>query len=276
MAKPSFNPRPGSHLVLVLPDLHFPHHDQAALDCVLTAHAALKPKKTVILGDWLDCQVFSDHPVKSYLEECTHSFLDNEIIPCQKTLEQLEKNTDEIIYIEGNHEFRVERTLVKLGGAMSELFHLVSPKALLSQGRKKPFTWIPYIPNGADLAASTYPIANDLRAVHGWSHSKHASATHLEKAKTCSVVHGHTHRRQSYETRDPFTNRALMGWSPGSLCKLQPSYQAGSPTEWSHGFSLVWVTGDKSKWTVYSPRIDQGVCVLPDGRKVDGLKEKVL
>ncbi len=271
-----YQPRPGSHLVLVLPDLHLPYQDQAALDCVMTAHAALKPKKTVILGDWLDCQAFSQHPVKSFAEERAHGFFESEIKPCRELLDELEKNTDEIVFIEGNHEFRLERTILQLGGDMADLFELVSPKRLLSEGRQKPFKFIPYSPRGETLDQSTYKIADDLRALHGWTHSVHASAQHLAKAKTCSVIHGHTHRRQSYETRDPFTNRVLMGFCPGTLSRLQPIYQTNNPTEWTHGFSLIWVSDELDRWTAYSPRIDDGVCVLPDGRKVDGKRSTVL
>lgn len=240
----------------------------------MTAHRELKPKRTVILGDWLDAQAFSEHPVRSYAEERAQTFFEAEVTPCRELLAELEKNTDEIIYLEGNHEHRVERTCVRLGGIMADLADMVSPKRLLSEGRTKPFTWVPYIPQAQIL--SHYKIAHDLLAIHGWTWCKHAAAKHLELAKKYSIVHGHTHRKQSFYSRDPITGHVYQAWSPGCLSRLQPIYQTSSPTEWVHGFSLVWCSDDLKRWTEYSPTIDRGVCVLPDGRKIDGAKEKVL
>jgi predicted phosphodiesterase len=263
-----YQPRPGSHLVMVLPDLHLPHHDSAALECAMKVHALLKPRKTVILGDWLDCEAFSAHPVKSELEERSQTFFEAEIEPCRALLTRLEKNTEEIVYLEGNHEFRVERTVISMGGVMRDLADLVSPRRLLSEGRTKPFTYIPYVQKAQQL--SHHKIAEDLIAVHGWTWCRHAAAKHLEQAKHYSVVFGHIHRAQTATSRDPISGKHYQAWSPGCLSRLQPLYMASTPTDWVHGFSLIWVRDDGSAWTAYSPIIVNGVTVLPDGRKVRG------
>jgi UDP-2,3-diacylglucosamine pyrophosphatase LpxH len=254
---------------MVLPDLHIPHHDPHALACVLEAHAMLKPKRTVILGDWLDCEAFSSHQVSSRAEERAQTFNEGEIQPCRRLLAKLEENTDEVIYIEGNHEFRVERTVVREGGVLLDLADLVSPRRLLSEGRGKPFTYVAYTQKPGQPLPH-YKIAKDLIAIHGWSFAKHAAAKHLDIARTVSVVHGHTHRRQSFELPEPLTGRTLVAWSPGCLARKQPLYMAHTPTEWAHGFSLVWVNQERDDWTEYSPRIKGKGVVLPDGRKVSG------
>lgn len=269
----SLEPRKGSHLCFVVPDIHFPHHDPAALDCVLLAHAALKPKRTIILGDMLDAQAFSAHPVKSLAEERAGTFFESEILPAREFLSRLEENTDQIDMLEGNHEQRVERTILNMGGVMEDLADLVSPQRLLSEGRTKPFAYVPYAPKSGVLPH--VKIAKDLIAVHGWTWCRHAAAKHLDQSRNRSVVFGHIHRKQSYMTRDPIDNRTLQAWSPGCLSKLQPLYQTSSPTEWVHGFSLVWVTDDLERWTSYSPTIDRGVCVLPSGQKCDATRETV-
>ena len=257
-----YGPRAGSHLVFVLPDIHFPHQDPEALECALQAHALLRPRRTVFLGDVLDAQAFSEHPVKSHAERRAGTFYETEVEPARALLERVEENTDEIAFIEGNHEFRVERAMVNLG-LEEDLAALVSPRRLLSEGRTKPFTWIPY-----SGTLPHYQIAQDLIAVHGWSWCRHAAAKHLELARSRSVVFGHVHRAQSFSTRDPITDRIVRAWTPGCLSRLQPLYQTSSPTEWIHGFSLVWVSDDLERWTSYSPTISRGQCVLPDGRKV--------
>jgi len=261
-----YTPRNGSHLVMVLPDLHVPHHDKHALACALRVHEIMKPKRTVILGDWLDCEAWSQHPVSSRAQERAMTFFEGEVEPCRKILKKLEENTEEIIYLEGNHEFRVERLVTSMKGVMLDVADLVSPQRLLSRDRDKQFTYIPYIPTGGVLPH--YRIAKDLIAVHGWSFARHAAAKHLEIAKHYSVVFGHIHRKQEFTARDPIAGRTYKAWSPGCLSKLQPLYMNHNPTDWVHGFSLIWVTDNRERWTEYSPMIINGSCVLPDGRKV--------
>lgn len=265
---PKYGPKPGSHLVMVLPDLHFPYHDPAALQAALDAHALYKPKKTIILGDWLDCTGFSAHAKKSKKELLSGSFKDTEVDPCRRTLDKLEKNTQEIIYLEGNHEFRVERMILQYPDILAAVEDLINPKLLLSEGRKKPFTWVSYVPNGQIL--SHYRIANDLIAVHGWTHAKNAAAKMVSLSKKWSIIYGHTHRQQLDSDRDPIDGAGITAWSPGCLSKLQPLYMHSTPTSWRHGFSLIWVKNDLSNWTQYTVTINNGICVLPDGRKIDG------
>jgi predicted phosphodiesterase len=106
-----------------------------------------------------------------------------------------------------------------------------------------------------------------LVAIHGWSHAKHAAAKHLELSVSQSVLHGHTHRHQVFTVRDPWSNKIVKSFCPGTLSQLQPIYaHGGSPTSWVHGFTLVYV-GEHS-WTEYNVTISNGACVLPDGREL--------
>jgi len=272
--------RTGSHLVMVLPDLHLPTHDKSALRIVLKAFDHLKPQRVVILGDWLDAAFASAHPASSREEAEQGSYISDEIEPCRRLLEQLEEHAKEIIYLEGNHEFRVERLIARDRGAWLSIPELVLPKTLLSMGRKKKFTWIPYQHNasrGGAYQLPHYQIAEGLVAVHGWSTSKYSARKHLDLIKGWSIVYGHTHRAQSDTVRHPMTGRINQAWSPGCLSSLQPMWQHGSPTEWVHGFSLIYCRNDMSKWTGYTVTIDQGECILPDGTKVTdgGVKKPI-
>ena len=250
-------------LVLVLPDLHIPHHDEAALSCVLQAYKLLKPDEVVVLGDWLDCETFSSHPKSSMAELRAHKFIDDELTPCRKILDQLQAHKNALVYVEGNHEQRIERFAVALGGSLGpDIYNLVSPARLLGAGRNK-WTWIPYT---SELAH--YKITDDLWAIHGWSFAKSAARVHQDRAVSVSIVHGHTHRQQSEARRDPANGKVLKAWSPGCLSKLQPLYRQQHPTSWVHGFSLVYI-GPRS-WTDYTVTIHDGECVLPDGRLIKG------
>jgi len=250
--------------VLVLPDLHIPHHDRAALACVFKAYEHLRPDEVVILGDWLDCEQFSTHPKSSMAEVRAHRFVDDELQPCIEALDRLQARGNSLVYIEGNHEQRIERFAISLGDGLGpELYALVCPRAIFAQGRKR-FTWIPY---KSQLAH--YEITPDLWALHGWSFAKSAARIHQDRAVSVSVVYGHTHRQQSEARRDPASGRVLKAWSPGCLCKLQPLYRQNMPTSWVQGFSIVYI-GSGGRWTDYTVTIQDGECVLPDGRQIKG------
>lgn len=270
------NPRKGSHAVLILPDLHLPLHDKAALRVVLRAYEKIKPSRVVILGDWLDAAFASSHPVSSREEAekngSTGGYLQNEIEPCRRILEQLEEHSDEVIYLEGNHEFRVERLISRERGAWLAIPDLVLPSKLLSVGRKEKFTWVPYQHEATAKTAYRLPhykIAEGLIAVHGWSTAKNAAAKHLELVRGYSIVYGHTHRAQAESIRHPMTGHVLKSWSPGCLSSLQPMWMHTKPTEWVHGFSVVYCRNDLSAWTAYTITIDHDQCILPDGTKID-------
>lgn len=246
---------------MVLPDLHVPHHDRAALACVLRAYEILKPDEVVVLGDWLDCESFSRHPRGSMAELRAHKFIDEEVAPCVEILDKLQANENKLVYVEGNHEQRIERFAAALGNDLGrDIYSLISPERLLRANRKN-FVWIPYT---SELAH--YEITPDLWALHGWSFAKSAARIHLDRAVSVSIVYGHTHRQQSEARRDPASGRVLKAWSPGCLSKLQPIYRQNLPTSWVHGFSLVYVGANG--WTEYTVTIDSGSCVLPDGREI--------
>lgn len=275
--KKSSSNRKGSHLVMVLPDLHLPVHDRSALRIVLKAFDHLKPRRVVILGDWLDAAFASAHPASSREEAKQGGYIANEIEPCRRLLQQFEEHAEQVIYLEGNHEFRVERLITREKGAWLAIPELVLPKQLLSMDRKKEFIWVPYQHNASKDAYRLphYKIADGLIAVHGWSTSKYAARKHLDLVRGWSIVHGHTHRAQSDTVRHPMTGNINQAWSPGCLAQLQPMWQHSSPTEWVHGFSLVYCRDDLSRWTSYTVTIDRGECILPDGTKItDGGTKK--
>lgn len=263
MGLPGISGGPGSHLVVVLPDLHIPYHDKKVLECVLRAIEYLQPYKTVVLGDWLDCDSFSKHPKKTMRELKAVEYRRDEIDPCNVILDEIQNWCKKLVFIEGNHEFRVERMAAEFGAILGpDIFDLMSPQTLLSAGRTN-FEWVPY---GECLPR--HEITPNLIAVHGWSHSTHAAATHLKQAKTCSIVHGHTHRYGVASSRNALTGEIYRGWSPGCLSKLQPMYRHQSPTNWCNGFSIIYVGQDPRDWSEYHVLIQNGRCILPDGKEI--------
>lgn len=229
----------------------------------------LAPRKLTVLGDGLDAERFSRHRKRSRKERVSTSFFESEVRPMRDLLDYAERcGVEEITYLEGNHEERVERWITEEGGVWEDVADLIQPQALLEKGRAAKFSWVPYVPG--DGSIQHVHLADDLIATHGWSCCKHAAAKHLADVGTASVIFGHIHRRQSATLRDPLSGRVRHGWCPGTLSKLQPIWCTPHPTQWSHGFSLVWSSNSGDSWTAYTPAIERGRCILPDGTKVSG------
>jgi hypothetical protein len=263
-----------AELWFAFPDIHFPLQDKKALAVAVKAHKLLNPDNTVFLGDVLDCSIFSSHANKTIAESQTYDFKKVEIDPANELLDIVQKNTKKNTYLlEGNHEWRVERWAANNNRVGESIYDLISPKATLSQGRKN-FTYIPYTPVSGNMSNFLQIAPNNkkmktggLVAIHGWSHAKHSSYRHLELSRTQSILHGHVHRQQSIATRDPWHNRVIKAFCPGTLSVLQPLYaHGGTPTDWVHGFAIIYV-GTRS-WTEYNITIVNNQCVLPCGTEI--------
>ncbi len=246
-----------------LPDAHFPDHHVPSLRCVLKAMEMLRPKNVGILGDWSDCGLFSPH-AKTDLDLQSYCYFKDEVEPIRYYLQEFRKHTERIVFLEGNHEFWVRRWLAR--NAQGRL--ALSLEKVLPLDRciaDDIDVWVPWEAKGI----SKYAITPNLWAVHGWSHSKHAAMAHLDKARNLSVIHGHTHREQSYATRLASTDERIVAWSPGCLCNYSPRYLHTGPDGWLRGFSVMYISqSDPNRWTEYTVNIDDaGRATLPDGRQ---------
>lgn len=261
--------------VLILPDIHFPHHDEDALAVALGIRRRWKPDLIIQLGDAMDFGAFSSHALQDI--EDPVDFLRDEVVPYNAYVDKLQGRAHTpFVQLEGNHEHRLRRWLLKSGGpAINALARTLSVERLISQRAdanglprrpRKNFEFVPYM---GKFFHSRYQITPNLIAVHGWSTSKHASASHLDKARVFSVVHGHTHRAQVHTTRNPLTDDIYTAWSPGCLCEFVPLYMANSPNDWTRGVSCLYISKkDPTSWSRYNVTIDRGSAVLPDGSMV--------
>ena len=204
----------------------------------------------------------SNHPAKCLAEARARDFKESEIDPANRTLDRFQANSNELIYIEGNHEARVERSAAQMGGQLLSVYSMISPQVNLARYRED-FTWIPY-----NSELPHYKIAVDLIAFHGMSISKHAQSVNLGKLRSISGVSGHTHHQQLATGRIAWTERPLKAWSPGCLCKYQPFYMHQNPSDWVHGFDLIYVKDDLSEWTNFTLTISGGETILPSGKTV--------
>jgi len=95
----------GGHLVMIIPDVHFPIENKQAVEVTKKALTILKPTRTVFLGDMLDCGAFSTHGAKTLKELRQSNFIEEEVKPGNDFIDFAQKYTKtETAFVEGNHE----------------------------------------------------------------------------------------------------------------------------------------------------------------------------
>lgn len=245
---------------LIIPDCHFPFADNKAYDLMLYAAQYIRPlNEIIILGDYADFYNISRHGKSSSVRESLHE----EIEAVRFRLKQLQElfPAAKRIFLEGNHEYRLKRYIDE---NCSHLYNYLDVGKLL-QLEETGFTFIPYTPN-----QSYKVLGTDLYARHesigGGANSANSTVT---KASS-SVVFGHTHRIQEYNTVS-LSNESFKGWNIGWLGNKDHevfSY-VKSHHQWQLGFGILTVTDDK--WFTQTVEIKKSA----DGRYMcvlDGVK----
>lgn len=92
--------------ILVVPDVHVPYHDEAAVKLLLEVAEDLELEHTIVLGDLIDCDLISRFLSDPRLRVPTQEEADQ----AQPILDRLRGVTrDRCIYTLGNHEDRIRR-----------------------------------------------------------------------------------------------------------------------------------------------------------------------
>lgn len=163
--------------VLIVSDAHIPYHSPVWWDLLLQVGRALRPKHLVIIGDFGDFYAVSDHDKSA---ERANRF-DEELEAVEKHLDELDAlGATDKLYIEGNHEDRLKRYLMK----NPALSRVVTTEKLLRLGERG-WEFVPYKRHAQRGAIHyTHDVGSAgrnavFRALDVYGHS---------------VVTGHTHR----------------------------------------------------------------------------------
>lgn len=253
-----------SKVRVIIPDSHGKHIDQPAATAFLKDLKRLDPDEIVMLGDHLDCAgTFSKH-ARSYADEMGETYEDD-CYAANLFLDGIQKCAPKasIDYIEGNHEYRVERwaaeTFVHEKDAKN-LLERIGPQAALEMKSRG----IRYYRRGEFYQGLAIPGTirkGKVFFTHGISHSKHADTVHLARFGA-SVVFGHVHRSMSTIERT-VTSTGHGAWCPGTLAKLQPLYFHTAPTSWTHGYAVQFLNKSGQFLHVNVP-IHKGQSLLND------------
>lgn len=240
--------------VLFIPDAHHPYIDTEAWSLMLKAAKQFKPDVVVVLGDFFDFFAVSQHsktPERS-------AMLEIEIAQASEALTQLEAlDAEKLVYIEGNHEYRLHRYLCDKAPA---LFGIVSVEKLLDL-KQRGWEYVKY--------RKTYRLGK-LRITHDLG--KAGPNAHRDALRTFrhSALIGHVHSigysvvGSPEEGGSPAVG-ASFGWL-GSFDQIDYMHEAAARAAWSHGFGVGYLMPDGVVHLTPVP-IVKGTCVV-EGRLI--------
>lgn len=209
--------------VLIISDAHVPFHSRVWWSLMMQVARDLKPQHIVIIGDFADCYSVSDHDK----DPSRANRMPEELAEVDKCLDELDAlGATDKLYIEGNHEDRLRRLLMKV----PQLAGLVSiPKLLRLEERGWHF--VPY-KRHARRGAIHY--THDVNAA-----GRNAVFRALDTYQH-SVVTGHTHRFQYIVEGSAVGDckiSAMFGWG-GDVELVDYTCLAKARKDWALGFGV--------------------------------------
>jgi hypothetical protein len=240
--------------VLGQSDTHVEHMDERAVDAYLKFAKWYDPDVHLIGGDFLDAEGISHWPSKS-LEPRDFA---REVKEARALLNKLVKatpNAKSRLYIMGNHEHWIEQAMLQLPG----FFH-----SLAELGMKPDLSKLLELDHfGYHLIPLNEVVRiGKLHIIHGWYTGRGHAAKHLKVFKA-NVSYFHLHDEAT--EHDTSVHGRIDSNSNGCLCKLNPHYTKGVPTNWKQGFP-IWEFKRDGSFRRYFIGIDQGE-ILYNGKR---------
>lgn len=222
------NKNPSVLKMVAMPDTHVVHRDHKAISAFLDFLPWYEPHVFTIMGDFLDCEAITHWPN----DELRHRDFVSEIIEARELLAEIVKKTKKCttrIYLTGNHEDWIRQAI---GMKLPEFFTGLDQLGL-----------VPDLKSLLELDKFNFDLIplNDILKVgnahftHGYYTSSNHPKTHLDRVKA-SIFYGHLH--DDLATHQTGINGTIEAASLGCLCRLDPKFTKGKPTNWVHGFGL--------------------------------------
>lgn len=207
--------------ILAVPDAHIPFEDKRAVKLCKAVARQYKPDIIVVLGDFIDCLSISAHS-RSNLRALN---LKKEIEGAARQLDEFRQLADKLVFLEGNHCFRLDRYLATRA---PELFGLVTIPELLDIDKSE---FHPY--------RSVYKQGL-THFSHDYGYAGKGATRQAMEAYGGSIVQGHTHRSEIVYDRN-LRGEGHFGMSCGWLGSYKDiDYLHSAQTRaWTHGCGLI-------------------------------------
>lgn len=229
-----------SERIAILNDLHIPWHDPRLVNLVLDIlqDPIHKISKIILNGDVLDFYNCNSHGPK---HPAIKDVLEDELSAGLDFIKELRRRFPKIpiLFIYGNHEWRLERFIVDKCPAFWNILKLEKQLQLEHYNIEMlQYNKAHNIP-GTDLFIQHSPP----------SYSENAASTALKKKPGASYIWGCTHRIQRFVKKGKYRyyEAYLNGWL-GSTNLSEDHFEVFRYTkghdDWQNGFSIVDVVGD--------------------------------
>jgi predicted phosphodiesterase len=246
--------------IIVIPDLHCRHkpggEDKRSLAAVEKYIKDAKPDQIICIGDFMDFDSISDHNAFN-LRAVEGETVEADYIVGNKILDRWQKLCDNIVMLEGNHDYRVERFI--------DAYPRMAGSLEVSKGlrlQERDIKWVRTWSTG-----ETYNVGN-ATFIHGLYVNDHHAKKHVE-AFGRSVFYGHTHDIQLYSKVTAGNNKTTVGQSLGCLCKYEQQYMKGRPNRWQQAFGVFYFESS-GYFNYYIPMLFNHQFTSPEGRVYKG------
>lgn len=235
----------------IIPDVHHPNGHSQAYSLTLRAMQAFQPEGLVVLGDFADADSLSAHPrTQKGADDFKY-----EVDSVCKELDILERLKPAAgwrfkKYIEGNHEWRLQRYLARNAQALMGMLSIQQCFGLHERG----WEFTPYM---------QHTNVGKVNFTHDTGTAGMNAHRQARDVFMGSAVIGHTHRL-AYEIRGvwggPPVVTAMFGWL-GDATKITYVHQAQAAM-WPLGFGLgYWDTASDLVYLVPVPVVN-GTCLV--------------
>ena len=245
-------------LAVLWPDTHEPYSHAKAVALALNVISDLSSSldEIVFLGDFADFYAVNSHGKHPGM---MHLLVD-EVDKVNFSLDLIDSTFPRVrkVFLEGNHEFRLERYLINVAPA---LFGVTDLNFLFRFNQRPGWTVIPYGPEqrfrvlGSNLHARHEPLAS--------------SAAASLKQSMCNLTYGHIHRIES-ATHVTLPGKTLTNFSVGWLgdCRKKEvfGYVKGHH-RWNLGFGLVWVDTETNEFYAQTVPIHSDITCVVNGKR---------
>lgn len=247
---------------IVIPDSHGCFIDPSAAVACLAIIKAVKPTEVVHLGDAVDASGIFSKFRPQYVREMSYTYKDD-IGAANRFLTLVSNAAPKAskYFLYGNHEDHAERFIASTFTSKIDA-EMVMPSfdpAVLLGLKELGFFCLRRSEQHKGMATRGVLALEGCHFAHGLTACMHAAAKHLDIMGE-SIAFGHTHRMQMLTKRRP-NGKVITAQCPGTLAKLNPLYQHGTPNTWSHGVGLQFV--DRGQLFAFNVPIIDGRYKLP-------------
>lgn len=213
-------------IVAVASDFHVPYHDEKAVATFVNYCREVQPNMIVINGDLVDMYMLSRFAKGEGRNPMSEIEEAREILA---TLRQYTKA--DIYYVIGNHEQRLEKTILTKAPELASLIEDVFSIFKLDEIGVK--------------GVGTITVNDNFVFKHGTLLGNKSGLSAIKEMENAylSGATGHTHRLAKYIARK--AGRKFVWLETGCLCSMEPEYMLNP--NWQQGFAMIQFENGKVK-----------------------------